>query len=173
MTERGKGIVLAVSVTLNVLLIAAVVAGLWMAREAWRDRVERRGPELFEIARTLPKADQDKLRGDMREAANAARNDFHQARDLRRKAARLAAEPTYDRDAVLGALREANAAEMRGRGKLDDRLTTLFQTLSPEARKLLAPGLEHRSRGLRDRRTRRGHDGNPSAEAPPPPPSGR
>jgi len=163
MSERGKGIALAVSVILNVVLIAAVVAGLWMAREAWRDRLERRGPPLFVAARTLPKADQDKLRDDMREAALAARGDFRQARELRRKAAQLAAAPTYDRAAVLAALQGANAAEVRGRGKLDDRLTTVFQALSPQARATLAPGLEHHSRRLRDRD--RGQ--TPAGDAPP------
>jgi uncharacterized membrane protein len=170
MTESGKGVALAVSLTLNVVLIAAIVAGLWMAREAWRDRMEHRGPPLFEAARTLPKADQDKLRADMRAAAGDARADFHQARELRRKAAQLAAAPAYDRAAVLAALRAANAAEMRGRGKLDDRLTTVFQGLSPEARKVLAPGFEHRSRGIRDRdRGRDRHQrGESSSDGPPP-----
>jgi uncharacterized membrane protein len=165
MTERGKGIALAVSVTLNVVLVAAVVAGLWMAREAWRDRMEHRGPPLFEAARTLPRADQDRLRGDMRAAAGEARADFREARELRRKAAELAAAPNYDRDAVLQALRAANAAEMRGRGKLDDRLTTVFEGLSPQARKVLAPGFEHRSRGLRD--GGRGHGRHDHGEGPP------
>lgn len=172
MTERGKGIALAVSITLNVVLIAAVVAGLWMAREAWRDRMDHRGPPLFEAARTLPKADQDRLRADMRAAAGEARADFREAKALRKKAADLAAATPYDRGAVLEALRGANAAEMRGRGKLDDRLTAVFQGLSPEARKVLAPGFEHRSRGLRDRnrgrdRHERGEGPGP-AEAPPP-----
>lgn len=166
MNERGKGLALAVSVILNVVLIAAVVAGLWMAREAWRDRVERRGPPLYVAARSLPKADQDKLRNDMREAALSARGDFRQAREQRRKAAELAAAPSYDRVAVLAALRAANAAEMRGRGKLDDRLTTLFDSLSPQARKTLAPGFEHHSRRLRER----GREPAPPEGAPPPPP---
>lgn len=150
MSERGKGMALAISVILNVVLIGAIVAGLWMAREAWRDRLERRGPPLYVAARSLPKTEQDKLRNDMRAAALAARGDFHQARELRRKAAQLAAAPAYDRAAVLAALQGANAAEMRGRSKLDDRLTTVFQGLNPQARKTLAPGFEHRSRRLRD-----------------------
>lgn len=148
MTERGKGLALAISVTLNVVLIAAVAAGLWMARQAWRERMERHGPDLFQAARTLPQADQDKLRADMREAALSARADFHAARDLRRKAAQAAAGASYDRAVVLQTLREANAAEMRGRGKLDERLTAVLATLSPQARRTLAPGLEHRSRRL-------------------------
>lgn len=151
MTERGKTIGLAVSITLNVVLICAIVAGLYMARQAWRDRMDRRGPPLFETARTLPKADQDRLRGQMRDAARASKPEFHEARELRRKAARLAAAPTYDRAAVLAALRAANAAEMRGRDRLDERLSAVFEGLSPQARKTLAPGFEHRSRGLRGR----------------------
>jgi uncharacterized membrane protein len=159
----GRNVALALSVTLNVVLIAAIVAGLWMAREAWRDRGDRHGPDLFEAASTLPGAEQDKLRDDMRDAAHAARADFHQARDLRRQAAAAAAAQPYDRGAVLQALRQANAAEMRGRGKLDERLTTVFETLSPRARKTLAPGLEHRSRRLHSRSDR--HEGPQAAPA--------
>ena len=160
MTDRGKTIGLAVSVTLNVVLICAIVAGLYMARQAWRDRMDRRGPPLFETARTLPKADQDRLRGQMRDAARASKPEFHEARELRRKAARLAAAPTYDRAAVLAALRAANAAEMRGRDRLDERLSAVFERLSPQARKTLAPGFEHRSRGLRGRPGDRGDRGH-------------
>jgi uncharacterized membrane protein len=154
MTERGRGVALAVSITLNVVLIAAIVAGLWMARQAWRDRIGRRPPELYQAASALPGPDQANLRDDMRDAARTARSDFREARALRRKAAELAAAPAYDRVAVLSALRESNAAEMRGRAKLDERLTGVFAQLSPHERKVLAPSLEHRSRGLRSSRGR-------------------
>ena len=160
MTDRGKSVGLAVSVTLNVVLICAIVAGLYMARQAWRDHMDRRGPPLFETARALPKADQARLRGQMRAAAHASRPEFHEAREMRRKAAELAAAPNYDREAVLAALRAANAAEMRGRDRLDERLATVFRELSPEARTKLAPEFEHRSRGPRGDRGARGHTGD-------------
>lgn len=161
MTDRGRTIGLAISVTLNVVLICAIAAGLYMARQAWRDHMDRRGPPLFETARALPKADQARLRGEMRAAAHASRPEFHEARELRRKAAELAAAPTYDREAVLAALRAANAAEMRGRDRLNERLTAVFQDLSPEARTKLAPEFEHRPRGMRGRRGDHGDGGRP------------
>lgn len=164
MTERQKAIALAISVTLNVVLIAAVAGGLYFAQRTFKDRIDRAGGSLFEIAKTLPQAEQDRLRESMRGAADQAKPEFRASREHRKKAARLAASPAFDRNAVLDELSRANAAEMRGRGTLDNQLTTAMAALSPESRAKLAPVLEHRSRGLRGKRDRkrdRGPDGPP------------
>jgi len=167
MTPGQKSIALAVSITLNVVLIAAVLGGLYFARQAWRERAER--GHLFQSARELPDADQARLRDQMRLAGREARPQFRLAREHRRKAADLAAAPTYDRAAVLKALTDANAAEMRGRAVLDEQLTEALAGFDTEARRKLAPSLEFRSRGLRGRRghDRRGPDG-PRPDGPPP-----
>lgn len=170
MTERQKGIALAVSVTLNVVLIAAVAGGLYFAQRTFKERIDRAGGSLFEIAKTLPQAEQDALRGSMRAAAERARPEFRVSRDHRRKAAQLAAAPAYDRTAVLDELSRANAAEMRGRATLDNQLTSAMAGLSPESRKKLAPVLEHRSRGMRPRRgdRNRGRDRGDRPQGPNP-----
>lgn len=168
MTPGQKSIALAVSITLNVVLIAAVIGGLYFARQAWRERAER--GHLFQTARELPDADQTQLRDRMREAGREARPQFRLAREHRRKAAELAAAPTYDRAGVLKELSQGNAAEMRGRAILDEKLTTAFGEMNAESRRKLAPSLEFRSRGMRGRRghDRRGPDGPPPGEGPPP-----
>lgn len=167
MTDRSKGVALVISVILNVVLVCAIAAGLYMARQAWRDRPGRHGPPLFETARTLPRADQDRLRDQMRAAARASRPEFQQAREFRRKAAKLAAASTYDRAAVVAALRAANAAEFRGRDKLDERLASVLADLGPEARATLASQLEHRPHGPHGRRGRHGERQGDHAPADP------
>jgi uncharacterized membrane protein len=171
MTEGQKTIALAVSITLNVVLMAAVAGGLFLAQRAWKERVDRAGAPLFESARTLPQEDQDRLKSQMRTAAKAARPEFRKSRELRRRAAELAAAPTFDRAAVLAALRDANATEMRARGRLDDSLTSVFNGLSAEERKALAPAFEHRSRGMRGRRGDRGRDRRDHGDEPDGPPA--
>ena len=169
MTEGQKSIALAVSVTLNVVLIAAIAGGLFFARQAWKERAER--TPLFQIARTLPAADETLLRDQMRAAGREARPVFRVSREHRRKAAALAAAPAYDRAKVLNELVLANSAEMRARAILDNQLTSALAGLSPESRKKMAPVLEHRSRGMRGRRGRdKGLDDRaapPPADAPP------
>lgn len=164
MTPGQKSIALAVSVTLNVVLIAAVAGGLYFARQAWKERAER--APLFHAARELPQADQDRLRDQMRAAGREARPQFRLARQHRKKAAELAAATAYDRTRVLNELSQANAAEMRGRTILDNQLVSALAGMSAQSRQTLAPSLEHRSRGMRGRRGRDRRDG---PGAPPPP----
>lgn len=169
MSEQTKTIALAVSVTLNVVLIAAVVGGLYFAKQAWKERGDRGAAPLFETARALPQEDQDRLREGMRAAARTARPEFRASREHRKRAAELAAAPAYDRTAVLNALSQANAAEMRARTTLDNQLTSQFAGLGPEERKTLAPVLERRSRGMRGRRGRdrdRDRDRDEAPDAP-------
>jgi len=168
MTNRGLKIGLAASLALNLFLIGAVVAGLVVGQRELRARGFMRHPPLFVAARTLPEADQQRLRDQMRSAADAARPDFRAAREARRQAVALASADNYDAEAVRAALARSNTLEVAGRSKLDARLTELMAGMAPEARKALAPSL---GRGLRGPRVKH-KDRERRGEAPSPPPAG-
>lgn len=159
---------LAVSLAVNVFLIGALAAGLWFTGKAVDDR--RRGSPLFVAAQTLSEADQAILREDMHVAAREARPNFRAAREARRRAVQLAAAPEYDAAATLAALREASAAEARGKDVLDTHLTQVLTRITPEARKTISPALEHSRRGKGRHKDRgdRGPDGPPPPAGPPP-----
>lgn len=169
---RGVKLWLALSLALNLFLLGALAAGALFAHRALEDR--RRAPPLFVAARSLPAPAEQVVRERLRAAAGDARSDFRAAREARRHAAELAGAADYDREATLAALRQAAAAEMRGRDKLDSRLTEIFADLEPGARKAMAPSLARPmrgpGRGRHGGRGRRGGDdrdrGSASANGP-------
>jgi uncharacterized membrane protein len=167
MSPRALKIGLGVSLALNLFLVGALVAGLVVGQRELKARGFMRHPPLFVAARSLPEADQQRLREQMRSAADAARPDFRAAREARREAVALASAQQYDASAVRTALSRSHASEVAGRAKLDARLTDLMATMTPEARKALAPSLGRGLRGPRMKHEGRGRRG----EGPPPPPA--
>lgn len=169
MSARALKVGLGVSLALNLFLVGALAAGLIVGQRELKARGFMRHPPLFVAARSLPEAEQQRLREQMRAAAQAAGPDFRAAREARRQAVALASADAYDPAAVRAALARSNALEVAGRSKIDARLTELMGTMTPQARKALAPSLGRGLRGPRGMRDgRRGRGGDP----PPPPPEG-
>lgn len=166
MSSRLMKIGLAVSLVLNLFLVGALAAGYLVSQRALHERGPGRAPPLFTAARSLPQAEQDRLRADMIAAARDAKPYFREARQSRREAVALAQAPTYDREAVRAALARSNASEVAGRTRLDARLTEIMSSMSPEARKALAPALGRGLRGPRMGGPRKDRDAPVSAPPP-------
>ena len=166
MNGKGLKIALIVSIALNLFMLGAVAAGYLVGQKAFRERVN--AMPLFVAARDLPEAEQTRLKASVREAMADARGDFRDARQARRRAVELAGAPRYDKAAVLSALAEARAAEMRGRARLETRLAESFTEFDVEARRKLAPSIARPPRGGRHRMRLR--DPRPDDGAPPAPP---
>lgn len=146
MTQRGLRIALLISVLVNgFLLTGALVAAVLYPKTVGDKADQHQHTPLAAAARELPAPDRARLKDVMRAAALQAKPDFDAARSLRRRAADLAAAPTFDRDAAARDLVEARAAEERGRAKLEAGLLDFMQTQGPATRATLAKVLRGRS----------------------------
>jgi len=141
MSSRTTRILLAASLVLNLFLLGAGVGGAVMF-DRFRDREHaRRAPALHAAMRELPAERQEALKAVVREAALAARPDFREARQARRRAAELAAAPVFDPVAVRAELTRARDAELRGRAKLEGGLLSAMQGMDAQSRAAVAPAL--------------------------------
>lgn len=160
MTSRGLKIALGVSVALNLFAVGALAAGgvvgARLQREA--DRPPRHVP-VMEVVRSLPETERTRVTEALRANALAARPDFQAARAARREAVEMAGAARFDRAAIRSRLAASNAAEMRGRARLEAGALDLLEQASAEDRARLAPILNKtgpRGRGGRDRGQRQG-----------------
>jgi uncharacterized membrane protein len=142
--SRGLKLLLTLSILLNVFLVCAgVSAALWGKREFDEGKI-RQPTQMQMAARTLDPAVHDQLRRFMRAKGETIRPDFAAARQVRAKAADLAAQPTFDRAGVSALLAQARASEASGRAKVDEAMLDFMATMSPDQRAKLAPGFKAR-----------------------------
>ena len=166
--SRGWKIALGLSVALNLFFVGLVVAAVVIGPRAIRERLGG-GPPLFVAAEQLPEAERAVLKARLKAAARGARPDFNAAREARRRTVALASAPTYDRDAVLAAMKTAREAELRGRTRFETGLVDALADLDKPSRQKLAPSLVRPPRGGRGHG--RGDRREAPAELPAPPPA--
>ncbi|MFN4296107.1 MAG: periplasmic heavy metal sensor [Brevundimonas sp.] len=164
MSKRTLMIALAASLAINVFAVAAGVAA-YVNHTAAEDRIERsrgdRAPRvpLMEVIDTLDPPVRDQVRDTLRRAALAARPDFQEARDTRRRAMGMANGEAFDAAEVSALLEQSRASELRGRARLESEAVRMLSELEPEDRVLMSSilarhGPGHRNR-TNDRRERR------------------
>ena len=169
MSSRNLKIGLAVSLALKVFLIGAGASAAYLAHHVAEERAAalRSSTSLFEAARGLAPADQQRLRVVIKDAAKDAWTDFKVARERRAEAAELGKAASFDPAAVRARLDAARQAETRGRLKLESAVIGFMQTLSPADRAKLAPALK--GRRLTGSRHHGPERGRPPREGMPPP----
>ena len=145
------GVALAASVAVNVFAATAAYTAL-----RGQDRIgqrmegperEQRPPSTRELLERLNPETRTRVRQAMRDAGMAARPDFQQARELRRRAVALAAAEPYDANGVKALLDQSRAAEIRGRERLEADALVILSTLPASDRASLAQILNNRGRG--------------------------
>ncbi len=164
MTPRALKLALAASVAVNLFAVGAFGVVLTQGPRLAREEAPppARVP-MLQIVDAMPEAKRDAMRQALRATALAARPDFHAARQARRDAVALASEMTFDRAAVAEALARSNAAEMRGRERLEAGALDMLERLPMAQRAALAPILT--KTGVRHRRHRQDRDrGNGAVE---------
>lgn len=159
------GIVLAVSLIVNALLVGLLI-GRTLGDEDRppKDRGGRGGDE-FEIARAIeqvvPEDTHDDIRSAFREAFREARPLIGEKRSAQRALRETLAADPFDRDAMRAAFENIRT--------IDDRLTRTFQgtlveelaELTPQQRQDMAAWLDEMDERRRERRDRRGKRGGP------------
>ena len=174
MSPRNLKILLAVSVLLNVFVLAAICGGLLMGHRLMHEMGPGRGNPMMRAAQHMPEAEQQAFHRQMRAVAAQTLPAITEARAARNAAADglIAAKP--DTTKIKQALARARAAETLARGQMEDALVQFAVTLEPKARERLAEGLRRAPPRL-GRHMRM--DGPPGPPPPPrplgaPPPSG-
>jgi len=176
-TDRRLKILLIVSLAINIFLLGAGITTAVLGARMIHDRMESRGPMMLRASRALPDDEREMLRRMMRERAMIAAPTLRAAREARREAARLIAEPAYDPKAVAAAMARARENESKARALIDEGVVAFLPSLTPERRAALARAFVSGRMGPHggggDGRFRGGPPpgGPPRPEAPPSPPS--
>lgn len=158
MSRRTLMIVLAVSLALNLFAAAAAMTA-YVNRATVQERIEQTRPDrvripAMEVVETLDESTRDAVRATLREAALAARPDFQEARQARRRAIALAEAETFDATAVSALLEQSRASELRGRARLEGDAVRVLSELNAEERARMSVILMRHGP-----RHRRGEDG--------------
>jgi uncharacterized membrane protein len=141
MSPRLLRIVCAISILLNIFLVAGLVAGA--------ARLHRRGgtAHMFRIAGAeLPDVTRQNFRRQLHDARAEMRPLILQGRQARLDAANLLRAPTLDQAALTAALVRARTADAAVRAQIEARAVTFAATLPQADRAKLADGLERRGR---------------------------
>ncbi len=163
MSPRNLKILLAVSVLLNVFVLAAICGGLLMGHRLVHEIGPGRGNPMMRAAQHMPEAEQQAFHRQMRAVAAQTLPAITEARKARDAAADglIALKPDAAR--IKQDLARARAAESLARGQMEDALVQFAVTLEPKARERLADGL---------RRAAPRHGRHMMMDGPPGPPPG-
>lgn len=135
-------IVCALSILLNIFLVAGLVTGL--ARLHGRGGMMRASMVRL-VGEELPRAQSDAFRQQLRDARNQMRPLIQTGSQARIEAARLMRAPTIDQVALTAALGRARDADIAIRARMEARAVAFAATLSPADRARLADGLERQA----------------------------
>ena len=141
MTSRTLKTALAVSVALNVFLVAGGAAVWVKTRDAARAEQSSRSSRtetVMELVNARSPAVADPLKEKLRAIALMARPDFEQARAARREAINITASDDFDAEKVDALLATSRAAEARGRAVLETGAVRVLAEQQPDDRKALA-----------------------------------
>lgn len=141
MASRTIKIALAVSVALNVFLVAGGTTVWIKTRDAARAEQAGRSSRtetLMELINTRSPEVAGPLKIKMREIALTARPDFEEARAARREAIAITGSDDFHAAQVYALLETSRAAEMRGRAVLETGAVRVLAEQQPDDRKALA-----------------------------------
>jgi uncharacterized membrane protein len=143
MTVGKIKVLLAISVVVNLFALGLIGGGaaMWLATNA-------RHP-IRDAGDALPSADRRRFHQMFKSVAQEARPLQQSARESRRAAALLFAQPTFDAAAVGEALSRARDADLAVRTDVETALVGFAATLSPVERQALANGLSQGGGPLR------------------------
>lgn len=133
---------LALSVVLNLFLIAALIAGMVSLQTG--GRMINAG-SLRIAGSELPQAKRRPFRMTLREARRAMRPTIIQSRGAKAEAAALLRRPSVDQAAVNAALDRARIADMAVRQAVERRAVAYAATLPPDDRARLADAIARRA----------------------------
>jgi uncharacterized membrane protein len=141
MSPRNLKILLAVSVLVNVFVLAAICGGLLMRHRLLHEMGPGHGNPMIRAAQDMPEPEQQAFHRQMRAVAARALPAMTEARNARNAAADglVAAKP--DAAKIRQDLARARAAETLARGLMEDALVQFAVTLEPKARERMAEGL--------------------------------
>jgi len=149
--NRTLTIALAVSLTLNVFIVGAVVGAYGQ-----RARFDGHGPPprgagggnpIMRAAERLPPDVAAAYRTRMRAEGTAAQPLLQEARQARRDASEAFAQPTFDKAAALAALAKARTAETTAREKLETAVVDFAAALPVDQRREIGMGIRQPPRG--------------------------
>lgn len=169
MSDRHLKLLLAISLIANIFLIGIGIGVGVMGARMLSDRMQMRGPAVWQAAQALPQEDRQMLRRMLRERAVTAAPYVRAARQARREAAQLIAAPNYDAAAVAAALARARTSETQARSEIDSAIISILPNLDPNRRAALAEALVNARMGGGGRGGRGGPRGGPHDGAPPSP----
>ena len=145
MRPRTLLIALVVSLALN-LFLAGLIVGAVLNRQHGLDHraavagQSARAP-LWRAGDALPQEKRRAFRSTLREAALSQQDAVRQSRQLRRQAAAMLEQPTFDAAAAADLMRQARLLDAQTRSVVEGRLMAFAATLSPAERASLAAGL--------------------------------
>ena len=132
MSPRRLKILLAISVLINVFVVAAVCGGLLMRHRLMHEMGPGRGNPMMRAAMGMPESDQRAFHQQMRAAAAKSAQSLIAAQSARDAAADglLAAKPDPER--IKQDLARARSADLAARGQMEDALVAFAVTREPD-----------------------------------------
>jgi uncharacterized membrane protein len=140
---RKTRILLTLSITLNIFLVAGIAGGaFWLNRE---HRMIFAGA-LRVAGSELPEETRKAFRTALREARTGESDTLIAANNARLEAARQLREPAPNQAAILDALARARVADAKVRAAVEQNAVAFAASLSADERGKLADAIEQRSR---------------------------
>jgi uncharacterized membrane protein len=135
--------VLAVSIILNLFLVAAMIGGgIVRYQHGHHDRPPMPVSKAWhDVTKDLPPQSRERIVLVIKQAALSGEPDMARARDLRARAAKQASEGQFDAGQVTALSDEARGYENQARAKVENALIQGMEGLSPAERKLVAEHL--------------------------------
>lgn len=139
MSSRTLKIVCALSLLLNIFLIAGVAASLFWLR-VQRPMISAGAMRI--AGAELPEAERKAFREALRAARREVRPTALEGRQARHDAAALLRAPVVDQPALAAALARVRSADVAVRAHIENRAVTFVATLPQASRAKLADGME-------------------------------
>jgi uncharacterized membrane protein len=138
MSPRALKIGLALSLVLNIFLLAAVGGAILMRHKLMENRRADRPNSIISLSKDMPPQSRKAMRRVLREAVSATMPDLKAAHDARIAAADSLAAAKPDRALIDSNLQKAREAEMRARAGMETAAVSYALTVNPDDRALIA-----------------------------------
>jgi len=138
MSPRALKIGLALSLVLNIFLLAAVGGAILMRHKLMENGRADRPNSIISLSKDMPPQSRKAMRRVLREAVSATMPDLKAAHDARIAAADSLAAAKPDRALIDSNLQKAREAEMRARAGMETAAVSYALTVNPDDRALIA-----------------------------------
>ena len=145
MSERLRGIQLAVSLALNVFILGAAAGGAYMWHSIESPKPAQNRQALRFAAERLPADHLKAFQQEIAAARRAGATDIDAAREGRATLAGLLSDKQLDRNAIDTELAKIRAADIALRTRLEQAIIDYAERLPPEQRLKLVEGLRTRN----------------------------